>query len=153
MLYPLLGFKERAFPAGLGWHDRIRQGVPMLSLWCLARALKVPVAEMADLVGIPAKRLVWARRKDLLPAEESAQLYRIAVALHRLYPVLPTRQVAASWLKGARKELDGLVPVRLLMTQAGADAVYAVIARIAVVKAVPRSDEPDEGEGEDVQEL
>lgn len=160
MLYPLLGFKEKAFPAGLGWHDRVQEGVPRLALWGMARALRVPVAELATLVEIPESDLVWSLRRDLLPWEASAQLYRIALALHRLYVVLPTRQIAASWLKSPRKELDGLVPIRLLLSQPGADAVFSVIARIIVVKPVPRSEEGrnyerDESaeEEETVQEL
>lgn len=149
MLYPLLGFKDNAFPAGLGWHDRVQKGIPLLSVWGLARALQVPVSEMADLVGVPQSELVWSRRKELLSPDVSAQLYRIALALHRLYPVLPTRQVAAAWLKGHRKELDGLVPIRMLLTQPGADAVFAVINRIVAVKAIPRSQESQGAEPDD----
>jgi putative toxin-antitoxin system antitoxin component (TIGR02293 family) len=152
MLYPLLGFKENAFPAGLGWHDRIQEGVPRLALWGMARALQVPVTEMAALVEVPACDLIWSRRKESLTWEASAQLYRIALALHRLYAVLPTRQVSAAWLKGHRKELDGLVPIRLLLSQPGADAVFAVIARIVVVKPIPRSEEGRGAEREEAEE-
>jgi uncharacterized protein (DUF2384 family) len=146
MLYPLLGFKQNAFAAGLGWHDRIQEGVPRLALWGLARALQIPVNEMAALVGVPSSDLIWSRRKEPLPWETSAQLFRIALALHRLYVVLPTRQVSAAWLKGHRKELEGLVPILLLLSQPGADAVFAVISRIVAVRAVPRS-EVERGDG------
>lgn len=139
MLYPLLGFKDDEFPAGLGWHDRVVQGVPRLALWALGRALNERVEDVAALVGVPETDLVWGKRKELLSWEVSSQLYRIALALHRLYPVLPSHDIAANWLKGNRKELDGLVPIRLLLTQPGAEAVYGVISRIAAVKAIPRS--------------
>jgi len=138
MLYPLLGFKDAAFPAGIGWHDRIQLGVPRLALWGLARALQVPVAEVATLVGVPLTELVWKERKELLSRDVSAQLYRIAVALHRLYVVLPTPAVAAAWLKVPRKELDGAVPIRLLLTQPGSDTVFAVITRIASATSLPK---------------
>lgn len=151
MLYPLMGFRDNAFTAGLGWHDRVREGVPRLALWGMARALGVPVIEMARLVDVPEKDLIWSQRRELLSPDASAMLFRIALALHRLYTVLPTHQVAASWLKGPRKELDGLVPIRLLLSQPGADAVFAVIARIVAVKAIPRSEDRPEREEEEVE--
>lgn len=150
MLYPLLGFKHQAFPAGLGWHERVQAGVPRLALWALARALHVPVQEVASLVDFPASDLVWSRRRELLSPEASAQLYRVALALHRLYPVLPSPQVAAAWLKNPRRELNGMVPIRLLLSQPGADLVFGAIAKIVVVKAIPRS-EPEPEEQEDVE--
>lgn len=141
MLYPLLGFKDAAFPAGLGWHDRIEQGVPRLALWALARAMKVPVQEMAELAGVPQNLLVWRERKELLDRDASACLYRLALALHRLFVVLPSPSVAAAWLKAPRKELGGAVPVRLLLTQPGADMVFSVIAKIQPAQRVLRSED------------
>lgn len=146
VLYPLLGFKHDAFPAGLGWHDRVSQGVPRLALWAIARALGAPVSEFADLVDVPKRLLVWRDRRQLLSPETSVVLYRYALAMHRLLAVLPSREIAANWLKVPRKELDGSVPVRLLLTQPGADAVFAAIARIVVTPTVARNAEPAEAE-------
>lgn len=152
MLYPLLGFKHQAFPAGLGWHDRVQEGVPRLALWCLARALHVPVKEVAALVDVPEGDLVWSQRREPLSPEASAQLYRVALALHRLYPVLPSPHVAAAWLKNPRRELNGMVPIRLLLSQPGADLVFAAISKIVVIKAVPRS-EPEPVEQEEEEDI
>ena len=112
-------------------------------MWALARALSVPVEEVAHLVDFPQEFLVWKDRRTLVDTSTACTLYRIALALHQLYAVMPSRSVAASWLKSPRRELGGNVPIRLLLTQPGADAVFAAIGRIVATPSVPRNEEPE----------
>lgn len=148
MLYPLLGFKDNAFPAGMGWHDRVTQGVPRLALWAIARALGAHVTDFADLVDVPSKLLVWRERRHTLPLETSVVVYRYALAMHRLMAVLPSRDAAASWLKSPKRDLNGAIPVRLLLSQPGADIVFAAIGRIVVAPSVQRNAEQHSEESE-----
>ncbi len=136
MLYELLGFKQDEFPAGLGWHDRIAEGFPESSAWALARALGVQVSDIAELLELPDVNLEWARRKTALPVQASDTLFRVAVAFHRLNSLFQDPAQCTNWLRTARKEVGGQIPVLLLTTSAGAQAVFEVIERIKPVKKV-----------------
>lgn len=162
MLYELLGFKQDEFPAGVGWHDRIAEGFPESSAWALARALGVQVSDIAALLELPDVNLEWARRKSVLTVQASDTLFRVAVAFHRLNSLFQDPAQCTNWLRTARKEVGGHIPVLLLTTSAGAQAVFEVIERIKPVKKVemnatehdtPRPEQDPEDEEDTVSEV
>ncbi len=152
MLYELLGFRDKEFPAGLGWHDRIVEGFPQASLWSLARHLGVQAEDVATLVGFPAEQLDWRERKSALTADLSDTLFRIAVAYHRLHSLFKDDALCSNWLRTARKETGNQIPVILLTTSPGARHVFDAIDRIKPPKhrEVQRTEEaPDQSEATD----
>lgn len=157
MLYELLGFRDKEFPAGLGWHDRIVEGFPQAALWSLARRLEVQAEDVATLVGFPPDQLDWRERKSLLSADLSDTLFRIAVAYHRLYTLFKDSALCSNWLRTARKETGNQIPVILLTTSPGARLVFEAIERIKPPKNrdVQRTEEvvePSESSEEDNDE-
>lgn len=139
MLYQLLGFRDSEFTAGLGWHDKIREGFPQLAVWSLSRALSVPLEETAALVGLPRKGLEWAQRKQLLSPDASANLFRIAQAYHRLFALLKDKAIVSNWLRTPRRELGALTPIVMLLSQPGSELVLDAIGKIKPVKTVEMS--------------
>lgn len=148
MLYELLGFRDSEFPAGIGWHDKIRGGFHEMSLWTLSRALSVPVAQTANLVGL-AKAPEWSQRKKLLSADTSANLFRIAQAYHRLYSLFKDRTIVSNWLRAPRRELGALTPIVMLLSQPGTELVMDAISKIKPLKTIERAPETREKSEED----
>lgn len=150
MLYELLGFRDNEFSAGIGWHDRIAAGFPQNALWALARHLKVPSEDLAELVQFPKDALDWRNRKEPLSVDASDVLFRIAVAYHRLFALFKDAEQCTKWMRNVRKEVQNQIPVLLLTTSAGATLVYEAIDRIKPVKRVEMStDQPDASEDDE----
>lgn len=148
MLYEILGFKDFEFPAGLGWHDRVAQGFPQSSLWAVARHLKVEPKDVAELLGFPQEALNWRERGANIGPELSDVLFRIALAIHRLHAVFKDDELVVNWLRNARKETNGQIPILLLTTTPGAQLVLSVIDRIKPVKKL-MADAPVEASAHD----
>ena len=136
MLYEILGFSEGEFPAGLGWHDKIVAGFPQASVWSVARYLGVQASDTAALVGVPHPALSWRQRSSLLSFQVSDRLFNLAKAFQRLMVPLKDAQQVQAWLRNPQPSLGNRLPVLLLMTQPGAQEVFAAIDAIKVLKGV-----------------
>lgn len=136
MLYTLLAYEEDEFPAGFGWHHKIKQGFHLASLWSLAEHLGVSATDIATLVGVPVEAVTDENRADLMSAAQSDRAFRLAVAYHRLFVAFKDLELVAAWLRNPRKEIAGAIPVMLLMSTAGAEPVYAAIEKIKPIKRV-----------------
>lgn len=108
---------------GLGWHNRIVQGLPRRSMESLAGYLGTDTEHLAELVG--AKE-----GEDPLNPASSERLHRIAVSIHRLYAVLKDMDETVHWLRHSRKELQGDIPVVLLASAHGALRVFKAISQV-----------------------
>lgn len=133
MLYQLLGYEDFEFPAGLGWHLATLKSHPKAALDRLALAYGKPVDEVMAWCGISASQT------EPLTVAQSDRLFRLALAFHRLHTLLGCSTITRNWLVGPRKELEGAIPALLLMSQPGAEAVFAVIARIQPARRVEPS--------------
>lgn len=133
MLFQLLGFPDQAHSAGLAWHQQILHGFPRESLASLSAALKITQEELAVWCDV-----VHPSRKPRLSAQESASLFQVAKAYHRLLPKLKQDDKVRKWLTTPNLKLDQGIPMSLLLTQPGADAVFLAIDRIEVPTAVIR---------------
>ncbi|MCC5612659.1 MbcA/ParS/Xre antitoxin family protein [Nostoc sp. CHAB 5834] len=148
MLYELLGFRDNEFPGGMGWHAQISQGFHQKSLWALTQSLNVAPRDIASLVGIPLESIGSVPKNLRISPHASDALFRVAVAVHRLEVILKNPEHCATWLRTARKELQGRIPILLLTTPPGSVIVFNAISQVKPVKKtssieLPRkSDEP-----------
>lgn len=127
MLYKLLGFEDLSFPAGLGWHHRIKEGLPLTSLDVLAGCLEVTSQDLAALLGV-------TKEQATLTTWQSDCLFKIAVAFHRLHSVFKDNSKCALWLRNHRKEVHNAIPLLFLLTPVGADQVLEAVERMTQAK-------------------
>ena len=146
MLYELLSFKDKEFPAGMGWHDRILEGFPMGAFWSLARRLGVQAEDVAQLVEYPVLDVHWHDRKNLLSADASDILFRVALAYNRLHVLFKNDDLVSNWLRKPRKETLGQVPILLLTTSPGSKVVFDAIERIKPVKRMETREDIERAE-------
>ena len=108
----------------------IRSGVPVSIVASLPIALGITTAELLDWLHLPAR--TWARRKqtgvfELLEGDRLARLSRL---IKRSRNVLGGSSEARTWLKTPNRALDGRTPFAASDTEAGAEAVFALLGRI-----------------------
>ena len=109
----------------------VRTGVPADSLDRIAKQLRVPVAEVQALIGIPPATAARKRAsKGTLKPELSDRLVRIANVFAIARGVLESEERAARWLKEPNRALRGGVPLRRLDTEIGAREVEQVLYRL-----------------------
>jgi len=88
-------------------------------------------AEIARLLGIGEATLRRARASQAtLDAATSDRLYRLSKTIAIAEEVLENGEGAMSWLRREQPGLGGQVPLKLLVTQAGADQVETLLRRI-----------------------
>lgn len=142
MLYELLGFRDSEFPGGMGWHAQISKGFYQKSLWALAKSLNVAPRDIAGLVGIPLETISSAPKSTRISPHSSDVLFRVAVAVHRLAVVLKSPELCATWLRTARKELQGRIPILLLTTPPGSVIVFNAISHVKPIKKTTSEELP-----------
>jgi putative toxin-antitoxin system antitoxin component (TIGR02293 family) len=109
----------------------VRAGIPFRSLDRLAGQLRMPVAELQDIVGVP--RATAARKraaKGTLKPELSDRLVRIANIFTIAREVLESEERAARWLREPNRAMRGDIPLRMLDTEIGAREVEQVLCRL-----------------------
>jgi putative toxin-antitoxin system antitoxin component (TIGR02293 family) len=110
---------------------KVEGGLSYHALDELRRALDVPMARIADLLGIPPRTL--ARRKDAgrLEPDESDRLLRLS-RITALALQLFEGQVDAArgWLFDPQAHLGDRAPIDLARTEVGAREVEALIGRL-----------------------
>jgi putative toxin-antitoxin system antitoxin component (TIGR02293 family) len=110
----------------------VRGGFPAKkSLEPVAKALGMSTADAGALLGIPSRTL--ARRlqaKGTFTPDESQRVLRLSRALTAAEEALGSLEKARRWLQSPSRVLGGEVPLQLLDTDVGADAVMEEIGRI-----------------------
>lgn len=121
----------RARPrSALDWIDVIRQGISSGAVEALAKAIKLPHAELARALGIPERTLARRKREGILNSEESAKLVRLARTVGRANEVFEDPDAALHWLKSPNAALGGVTPLSVLDTDIGAESVLDTLGRI-----------------------
>ena len=127
------------------WHDRVSGGLPPAAIQSTADALGVSVADICGLLKVSPSVLRPRSAKEAvepLKPYPSDYLYRIARAMTRLMlPLGKDPQACAQWLRSAQPSLKLRIPILLLSTTHGADAVFTAIARMPL--PAPRDPEPE----------
>lgn len=124
-LHELLGLRDLP-SSGLAWHDLLLERLEQQALRVLAHHLGVSTQDLTDLV-LDAPLEEGAR----LSRHASDFLYRIARALRQLETAKGGDvDAAARWLRAARPELKGRIPILLLQTSVGTEYVMTAIGRM-----------------------
>lgn len=113
------------------WHEHILEGLPFAGVESVKARASLTDSEVARLLGISEATLRRARAsKAPLDAATSDRLYRLSKTIAIAEEVLESPENAMRWLKREQPALRGLVPLELLVTQAGADQVEVLLRRI-----------------------
>jgi putative toxin-antitoxin system antitoxin component (TIGR02293 family) len=108
-----------------------REGLPVKALPALAQELSVDLKVLAKVVGISgrtlSRRLASGAR---LSADESDRTMRVARVFAKTKDTFGTAEKASRWLRSSNRALGGDVPLEVLDTDAGAQAVQTILLRI-----------------------
>ncbi len=113
------------------WHSRILEGLTFAAVEKVKARAAFTDAEVARLLGVGEATLRRARVSGApLDSTTGDRLYRLSKTIAVAEEVLEGPANAMSWLRRAQPALRGQIPLDLLVTQAGADEVEAVLRRI-----------------------
>ena len=108
----------------------VRQGIPAAAVDSLREATRMSHAELAQVLGIPARTLARRKREGVLSSEESAKVLRLARVIGRANEVFESASAALDWLKTPNAALGAKTPLSLLDTEFGAENVLDTLGRI-----------------------
>ncbi len=108
----------------------VRAGLPVAAFEGLARALHVPEARLAQVVGLSATTLGRRKRAGLLAPDEGDRVWRVAALFDRAAQVLGGEEDAAAWFVDPNLALGDEAPLALADTDPGARAVDDLLGRI-----------------------
>lgn len=134
-ILPILGAKNRinGRPSSRGFEaaQRLRRGLPISAAQKAMAYFDLQADEVATLLGISRRAL--ARRgptKRRLTPAQSDRLYRFVRIGVLVEEVFANRQDATRWLRRPERALGRVAPIELLDTDAGAQEVEKLLARI-----------------------
>jgi putative toxin-antitoxin system antitoxin component (TIGR02293 family) len=126
----ILGLKE-TLSSSLELMPVIRRGLPSASLESVSKRMDLSAIATIESLGL-AKRTIARRlqERQTLTAEESERVVRLARVLAQATDILGSVEKARRWLQKPNRALGGEVPIRLLDTDIGANAVFEELGRI-----------------------
>jgi putative toxin-antitoxin system antitoxin component (TIGR02293 family) len=129
----ILGLAQKHTPAMtmLDLTAYIRKGLPYQSLERVSRRLEMSSLAMVESLGL-AKRTVARRVQDRKPLSptESERLVRLTRVFAEARQVLGSDDKARRWMFKPSRALGGEIPLRLLDTDIGTNAVFDELGRI-----------------------
>jgi putative toxin-antitoxin system antitoxin component (TIGR02293 family) len=125
-----LGIKGPTSPLDL--IETIRQGLPKQALERLAKALRVKVLDLENILPVSKRTLQRYEQQDVkfLPKELSDHMLQVAKVYARAVDVFEDEERALEWLQAPIVALGGRIPMSLLDTSAGVDLVLTELGRI-----------------------
>ncbi|SRR5688572_24759615 len=113
------------------WHAKVLEGLPWAAIESVKARAELTDAEVSRLLGISEATLRRGRvAAGRLDAATGDRLYRLSKVLALAISVLEGEEPALSWMRRGQPGLGGQVPLDLLVTQAGADEVEALLGRL-----------------------
>ena len=109
---------------------RTDRGLPYAAIEAVGKRYGIPLADLARVVGLPARTLARRKAERRLSPAESDRLVRVARIASSAEDVLETREKAGRWLQKPNRALGGRTPLSLLDTSPGAELVSDVLDRI-----------------------
>lgn len=107
----------------------LREGIPVGSVDNIVKAGYITMSEI-DAVIIPRKTLENRRRIGTLTTEQSDRLHRAARVIAKALNTFGSKDKTNLWLRRPTAALGGVTPISLLDTNAGAEQVMNLLARI-----------------------
>jgi putative toxin-antitoxin system antitoxin component (TIGR02293 family) len=109
----------------------LRKGLPSKTLEAVSKQLGLTPMATGALLGIPARTLSrrLASRRKLTP-EESQRVYRLSRVVILATRALGNIEKARHWLQTSNRVLGDEVPLHLLDTDVGTEAVIEELGRI-----------------------
>ncbi len=125
-----LGIKGPQSPLDL--IETIRHGLPTQALARLAKALRVKVFDLENILPVSRRTLQRYAQQDgkFLPQELSDHMLQVAKVYARAVEVFADEARALEWLQASIVALGGRIPLSLLDTSAGVDVVLTELGRI-----------------------
>lgn len=111
----------------LDFADVISQGFPVEAIKALQGYLALNDVVMAGLVSLSPKTF---RQRTLFKGNEGNHAYTLARIIVAAEDALGDRDAALEWLQQQQTALGGRMPLELVATSAGAQAVEDVLGRI-----------------------
>lgn len=111
----------------LDFADVITQGFPAASIKVLQNHLSFNESEMAQMVSLSSKTF---RERKLFKGNEGNHAYTVARIIVVAEEALGDRTAAREWLQAKQTSLGNRIPLKLISTSAGAQAVEDVLGRI-----------------------
>jgi putative toxin-antitoxin system antitoxin component (TIGR02293 family) len=108
----------------------VRIGVPWHSFERVLEKLSLTSEAAANALHIPQRTLARRKKEQRLDAFESERFLRLVRIAARAEDVLGSLEKAKRWLSSPNRALGGEVPISLLDTDIGAQAVDDVLGRI-----------------------
>jgi putative toxin-antitoxin system antitoxin component (TIGR02293 family) len=108
----------------------VRKGVPWRNFVMFTKRLSLTKEAAASALHIPMRTLARRRKEKRLDAFESERFLRLVRTAAKAEEVLGSLDKAKRWLSISNRALGGEVPISLLDTDIGAQAVDDVLGRI-----------------------
>jgi putative toxin-antitoxin system antitoxin component (TIGR02293 family) len=108
----------------------VRAGLPVAAFEALARALHVPEARLAQVVGVSATTLGRRKRAGALAPDEGDRVWRVAALFDRAAQVFGDEEDAAAWFADPNLALGDVAPLALADTAPGVRAIDDLLGRI-----------------------
>lgn len=108
----------------------VRRGFPVGTVEHVIATGRMTLAEIDEVV-LPRKTLSHRRKIGTLTSEQSDRLVRAARVIAEAEETFGSQDKAGRWLRRPTSALDGQKPLALLDTGEGANAVEALLGRIA----------------------
>jgi putative toxin-antitoxin system antitoxin component (TIGR02293 family) len=108
----------------------LREGLPYRSLEAVAAKFAIAGAELSAALHLPPRTIARRKKTEVLPADESDRLFRLARIAAEAARVLGSEDKAARWLHARNRALGNQTPLSLLDTEIGAQQVEAVLGRV-----------------------
>jgi putative toxin-antitoxin system antitoxin component (TIGR02293 family) len=125
--------------ASIDFDALIRKGIPSRAMYHVKKEFRLTDEVLALIIGASLRTIARRRRvagvghdtsKDRLSPIESDRLYRFARIIALAENVFENRKDALEWLNSAQHGLGGVVPFKMLQTDAGAREVEELLIRL-----------------------
>jgi putative toxin-antitoxin system antitoxin component (TIGR02293 family) len=115
----------------LALHALIEAGLRWSAIERLARALALPLAQIADTLRIAPRTLTRRREEGRFDADESERLVRLGRLIDLAVQLFEgDLDAARGWLAVPQRALGGKAPLELSRTEVGSREVEALIGRL-----------------------
>ncbi len=124
----MLGIKRVKTTLDLMPH--IQKGLPFASLERVSKYLAISSSLMNTSLGLANRTVARRAQEKKLSPTESERLVRLSRVLAEAKHVLGSEEKARNWVLKPSRALGGMIPLRMLVTDIGTNAVFEELGRI-----------------------